>query len=78
MVPPPLGCVVWLHPYSYATGYFGSYVKGSPIVALVEAGFAVLAYDQVWFASRVRSGGADVSLGKVSVSPSNSSRLPVR
>jgi pimeloyl-ACP methyl ester carboxylesterase len=59
VVPQPLGCVVWLHPYSYATGYYGSYVKGSPIVALVQAGFAVLAYDQVGFASRVRSGGTN-------------------
>ena len=55
----PLGCVVWLHPYSYATGYYGSYVVSSPVVALVQAGFAVLAYDQVGFASRLRSGGTN-------------------
>ena len=55
----PIGCVIWLHPYSYATGYYGSYVLGSPITALVEAGFSVLSYDQVGFGSRVRSGGTN-------------------
>jgi pimeloyl-ACP methyl ester carboxylesterase len=43
--------VLWMHEYSYATGY--SRFSASPIAMLVAAGFAVLAYDQIGFGGRV-------------------------
>ena len=52
--------VVWLHPYSYATGYFPSYVKGGDVVVqLVQAGYCVLAYDQIGFGTRINEGGTN-------------------
>ena len=43
--------VIWLHEYSYATGYSRF---SQPIVdALVAKGFAVLAFDQIGFGARV-------------------------
>ncbi len=43
--------VVWLHPYSYATGY-SRYTRPA-FESLVKRGFAVLAFDQIGFGARV-------------------------
>ncbi len=43
--------VVWLHAYSYATGY--SRYAGPPFESLTKRGFAVLAFDQLGFGTRV-------------------------
>ena len=55
---PPLPAVVWLHPYSYATGYTPAYGMSNVVEELVLAGYAVLAYDQAGFAARLREGGS--------------------
>ena len=56
----PCPVVVWLHPYSYATGYYSSYIKnGNVVVELTQAGYCVLAYDQVGMATRVNEGGTN-------------------
>ena len=48
-----LPTVIWLHGYSFPLGYMWVYRRDlHPILALVEAGFAVFAYDQVGFGSR--------------------------
>jgi pimeloyl-ACP methyl ester carboxylesterase len=55
--------VIWLHPYSYATGYTATYGQASPWKDLVmkqyvgNSSYVVLAYDQIGFATRVREGG---------------------
>ncbi|MDX2151690.1 MAG: alpha/beta fold hydrolase [Bryobacteraceae bacterium] len=46
-----LPVVIWLHPYSHATGY--SRWARPHIGPLVERGFAVFAFDQIGFGSRV-------------------------
>jgi dienelactone hydrolase len=43
-----LPVVIWLHPYSYATGY-SRYAMWAP---LVRRGFLVMAFDQIGFGSR--------------------------
>jgi dienelactone hydrolase len=49
-----LPAVVWLHGYSYPLGYMWVYRRDiHPILALVKAGYAVLAYDQCGFGSRM-------------------------
>jgi pimeloyl-ACP methyl ester carboxylesterase len=49
-----LPVVIWLHGYSYSLGYMWVYHNDlHPILALVEAGYAVLAYDQSGFGSRM-------------------------
>ena len=49
-----LPTVIWLHSYSYPLGYmWASRRELHPILALVEAGYAVLAYDQCGFGSRM-------------------------
>ena len=48
-----LPLVLWLHPFSYATGYSAGGV--SIIHSLVSQGFVVLAFDQIGFGTRVRS-----------------------
>ena len=49
-----LPVVVWLHSYSYSLGYMWGYHNDlHPILALVQAGYAVLAYDQTGFGSRI-------------------------
>ncbi len=49
-----LPTVIWLHGYSYPLGYMWVYRRDlHPILALVKAGYAVLAYDQCGFGSRV-------------------------
>jgi dienelactone hydrolase len=49
-----LPVVIWLHSYSYPLGYMWVYRRDvHPILALVDAGYAVLAYDQSGFGSRM-------------------------
>jgi dienelactone hydrolase len=49
-----LPAVVWLHGYSYPLGYMWVYRSDMhPILALVQAGYAVLAFDQAGFGSRM-------------------------
>lgn len=43
--------VIWLHPYSYSTGY--SRQGRRPIEELVKRGFAVLAFDQIGYGARI-------------------------
>jgi pimeloyl-ACP methyl ester carboxylesterase len=53
-----LPVVIWLHGYGYAMGYEWSYRRDlSPILALVKAGYAVFAFDQVGFGSRIAEAG---------------------
>jgi pimeloyl-ACP methyl ester carboxylesterase len=53
-----LPTVVWLHGYSYPLGYMWVYHNDlHPILALVHAGYAVLAYDQSGFGSRLSETG---------------------
>jgi pimeloyl-ACP methyl ester carboxylesterase len=53
-----LPAVVWLHGYSYPLGYMWVYHSDlHPILALVHAGYAVLAYDQSGFGSRLSEAG---------------------
>jgi pimeloyl-ACP methyl ester carboxylesterase len=48
-----LPTVIWLHGFSYPLGYMWVYHTDlHPILALVRAGYAVLAYDQSGFGSR--------------------------
>jgi len=53
-VPPghKLPLVLWLHPFAYCTGY--SREAGPAIASLTKRGFAVLAFDQIGFGTRVR------------------------
>lgn len=49
-----LPAVIWLHGHSYSLGYMWGYHNDlSPILALVQGGYAVLAYDQSEFGSRM-------------------------
>ena len=51
--------IIWLHPYSYSTGYYASYERGGLIVDnLARAGYVVLAYDQIGFGTRLLEGGS--------------------
>jgi pimeloyl-ACP methyl ester carboxylesterase len=53
-----LPTVVWLHGFSYPLGYMWVYHNDlHPILALVKAGYAVLAYDQSGFGSRQGESG---------------------
>jgi pimeloyl-ACP methyl ester carboxylesterase len=53
-----LPTVIWLHGYSYQLGYMWVYHNElHPILALVQAGYAVLAYDQSGFGSRMSETG---------------------
>jgi len=53
-----LPVVIWLHGYSYPLGYMWVYHSDlHPILALVHAGYAVLAYDQSGFGSRLSETG---------------------
>jgi dienelactone hydrolase len=53
-----LPTVIWLHGYSYPLGYMWVYRSVlHPILALVHAGYAVLAYDQSGFGSRLAETG---------------------
>ena len=56
--PAKLPVVIWLHGYGYAMGYEWSYRRDlSPILALVKAGYAVFAFDQIGFGSRIADAG---------------------
>ncbi len=49
-----LPTVIWLHSYSYPLGYMWVYHRElHPILGLVDNGYAVLAYDQTGFGSRM-------------------------
>ncbi len=49
-----LPTVIWLHGYSYPLGYMWVYRSDlHPILALAQAGYAVLAFDQSGFGSRM-------------------------
>ena len=49
-----LPAVIWLHSYSYPLGYMWVYRRDlHPVLALAKAGYAVLAYDQSGFGSRM-------------------------
>lgn len=50
--------VIWLHPYSYHSGYNEGYgVQGAAVYyRLAQAGFAVIAYDQCGFGLRLLEG----------------------
>lgn len=53
-----LPAVIWLHGYSYPLGYMWVYRRDlHPILALVKAGYVVLAYDQTGFGSRQNETG---------------------
>lgn len=54
----PAPAVIWLHPYSYATGYNEAYgVQGTTIYhRLTQAGYVVLAFDQCGFGLRLLEG----------------------
>jgi len=51
---PRFPVVVWLHPFSHSTGY--SRFARPHIPALVERGFAVLAFDQIGYGTRIEQG----------------------
>jgi pimeloyl-ACP methyl ester carboxylesterase len=54
-----LPTVIWLHGYSYPLGYMWVYHNDlHPILALVRAGYAVLAFDQSGFGSRMSEAAA--------------------
>jgi pimeloyl-ACP methyl ester carboxylesterase len=54
-----LPTAIWLHGYSYPLGYMWVYHTNDlhPILALVQQGYAVLAYDQSGFGSRLTETG---------------------
>jgi pimeloyl-ACP methyl ester carboxylesterase len=53
-----LPTVIWLHGYSYPLGYMWVYRSDlHPILALAQAGYAVLAFDQSGFGSRMGETG---------------------
>jgi dienelactone hydrolase len=53
-----LPTVIWLHSYSYPLGYMWVYHRDlHPILGLVKAGYAVLAFDQTGFGSRMSEAG---------------------
>lgn len=54
-----LPTAIWLHGYSYPLGYMWVYHTNDmhPILALVQHGYAVLAYDQSGFGSRLTETG---------------------
>ena len=54
----PMPVVIWLHPYSYHSGYNEGYgVQGTTVYnRLAQNGFAVIAYDQCGFGLRLLEG----------------------
>ena len=53
-----LDAVIWLHPYSYASGYVSTYGENSIVQDIVhESKRIVVAFDQIGFGTRVRQGG---------------------
>ena len=54
--PADLPVIVWLHPYSYTTGY-GAGGRGQvPIEGAIERGFGLFCFDQLGFGTRVTEG----------------------
>ncbi|XVH33164.1 alpha/beta fold hydrolase (plasmid) [Haloferacaceae archaeon DSL9] len=52
----PLPAIIWLHPYSYNTGY-GAGGRGQvPVAEATDHGFALYAYDQLGFGTRIAEG----------------------
>lgn len=52
--PTKLPAVLWLHPFSFATGYAAHYRLGEPFhLRLAQAGFAVFCFDHIGMGSRV-------------------------
>jgi dienelactone hydrolase len=51
---PNMPVVIWLHPHAYPTGY--SRYARRPFEALIRRGFAVFAFDQIGFGTRVLDG----------------------
>ena len=49
--------IIWLHPYSYNTGYTPTYGQDHVHVALASAGFVVMAFDQIGMGLRNSDGG---------------------
>lgn len=56
--PPPTAAVIWLHPYSYGSGYNEGYgVQDTTLYhRLAKAGYLVLCYDQLGFGLRLLEG----------------------
>ena len=54
----PAAAVIWLHPFSYASGYNEGYgVEGTTVYhRLAAEGYAVLAFDQCGFGTRLLEG----------------------
>jgi pimeloyl-ACP methyl ester carboxylesterase len=53
-----LPTVIWLHGYGYPLGYMWNFrFDLHPILALVQAGYAVMAFDQTGFGSRMNESG---------------------
>lgn len=53
----PVPVVIWLHPYSHATGYFGAYLDQPRVFHyLAEQGYVVMAFDQIGFGGRWEEG----------------------
>ena len=53
-----LHAVIWLHPYSYASGFVSSYGENSIVQDIVhQTKHIVVAFDQIGFGTRVRQGG---------------------
>lgn len=55
--PRKMPAVIWLHPYSYSTGYTPAYGQAHVHEELAVAGFVVLTYDQLGFGLRLPQGG---------------------
>lgn len=53
----PMPCVIWLHPYSFSSGYTGGYMLGPRVYNyLAQKGHAVFAFDQLGFGRRLAEG----------------------
>ena len=53
----PMPCVIWLHPYSFSSGYTGGYMLGPKVCNnLAQQGYVVLAFDQLGFGRRLAEG----------------------
>lgn len=48
--------IVWLHPFSYNTGYGASHRGQVPIEEAADRGFALLCFDQLGFGTRIVEG----------------------
>lgn len=53
----PQPAVIWLHPFSYNTGYTPTYMGAKAWSEIAAQGFVVMAYDQVGFGIRNTQGG---------------------